>query len=415
MPLLHPKTDLQSNSIPPTPAYKKKETQNSTKPKLPEKSNFAPNFQFKAGRESKLDVKSKIQPTMNHSTFLVPIPLQKSKLTTIPKMIKKTTIIPRKKTITRWTKEEDLKLKKLIEKNGAKNWRKISQSLGGKRTPDQCNQRWCRVINPGIIKGNWSQKEENQLIESVSKYGESSWKKISEEIKGRTDIQCRHHFYHLKRGNNTNNEVKASNSIEKLKCDDDNDSYEMNSDSMFWTEVDDQSMKDRNFDIKTMFKSLLKERKQSEVKNFIEENQMIDNVDLESSGDRFLSKSEERASFPLLQAIDYIGIGDEDSVPILLSLASLPFDSSMIEIKFQNYDSLDDQYEFDESFRFDRKTNVSEIKNYLLNNLWEFKDIQNFELFYQNCILLDQMKIEEILQKFDIKKTSFLIKFKINF
>ena len=315
---------------------------------------------------------------------------------------------------------------KTIQKHGPKNWRKISQILDNRRTADQCNQRWFRVINPDIIKGQWSKEEEKLLIESVSEHGESSWKKISSLIKGRTDIQCRHHFYQLKKENQTKiDDTKTSNSIENVKfleegshkLANESEIKNPNNEIVFWSESEEELMKDPNLDLKSLssFKNFVKGRKSIEIENFNEENSKIEKDEIETPEERFISKNEDRSSFPLLQAIDYIGMDDDDSVPILLSLASSVSNSSLISIQFQNIDSLDDRYEIEESFNFESTTTITEIKNYLLTNFWNLNNIQSFELFYQNCNLPNQMKIEQILEKFNIKENLFLIFFKINF
>ncbi|XP_045917346.1 transcriptional activator Myb [Micropterus dolomieu] len=61
---------------------------------------------------------------------------------------------------TRWTREEDEKLKKLVELHGSEDWKLIA-SLLTNRTDVQCQHRWQKVLNPELIKGPWT-KEEDQ-------------------------------------------------------------------------------------------------------------------------------------------------------------------------------------------------------------------------------------------------------------
>ncbi|MEJ1275306.1 myeloblastosis oncogene [Cricetulus griseus] len=61
---------------------------------------------------------------------------------------------------TRWTREEDEKLKKLVEQNGTDDWKVIANYLPN-RTDVQCQHRWQKVLNPELIKGPWT-KEEDQ-------------------------------------------------------------------------------------------------------------------------------------------------------------------------------------------------------------------------------------------------------------
>ena len=62
-----------------------------------------------------------------------------------------------------WTEEEDEKLRQAVRVNGAKNWRAIAEYVGG-RTEQQCHKRWNIVLNPDIVKGHWTREQDNQLI-----------------------------------------------------------------------------------------------------------------------------------------------------------------------------------------------------------------------------------------------------------
>ncbi|KAF4024595.1 hypothetical protein G4228_016571, partial [Cervus hanglu yarkandensis] len=69
---------------------------------------------------------------------------------------------------TRWTREEDEKLKKLVEQNGTDDWKVIANYLPN-RTDVQCQHRWQKVLNPELIKGPWT-KEEDQRVSSHVPY-----------------------------------------------------------------------------------------------------------------------------------------------------------------------------------------------------------------------------------------------------
>jgi hypothetical protein len=123
----------------------------------------------------------------------------KSKSTTKSKLTKsKSTSSIRRKSCNRWTKTENERLKQAIAKLGEKKWNDIAQYVGTKNS-DQCNQHWHRVINPKISKKPWTEEEDDILIDRVFDFGESSWKKVAEGLKGRTDIQCRHRYIMLKK------------------------------------------------------------------------------------------------------------------------------------------------------------------------------------------------------------------------
>lgn len=50
---------------------------------------------------------------------------------------------------------KDACLRKAVEENGAKNWKKIAESVQG-RTDVQCLHRWQKVLNPNLVKGPWT-------------------------------------------------------------------------------------------------------------------------------------------------------------------------------------------------------------------------------------------------------------------
>ncbi|KAB1256531.1 Myb-related protein A [Camelus dromedarius] len=62
----------------------------------------------------------------------------------------------------KWTRDEDDKLKKLVEQHGTDDWTLIASHLQN-RSDFQCQHRWQKVLNPELIKGPWT-KEEDQRI-----------------------------------------------------------------------------------------------------------------------------------------------------------------------------------------------------------------------------------------------------------
>lgn len=58
-----------------------------------------------------------------------------------------------------WTREEDKLLEEAVRKFKGKSWKKIAQQLPG-RTDVQCLHRWQKVLNPKLIKGPWSELED---------------------------------------------------------------------------------------------------------------------------------------------------------------------------------------------------------------------------------------------------------------
>ena len=73
-----------------------------------------------------------------------------------------------------WTTEEDEILQEAVSENGGKNWKKISESLPG-RTDVQCLHRWQKVLNPNLIKGPWTDEEDRMVLHLVEKNGPQKW------------------------------------------------------------------------------------------------------------------------------------------------------------------------------------------------------------------------------------------------
>uniref|UniRef100_A0A8C5GCM5 Transcriptional activator Myb n=1 Tax=Gouania willdenowi TaxID=441366 RepID=A0A8C5GCM5_GOUWI len=110
---------------------------------------------------------------------------------------------------TRWTREEDEKLKKLVEHHGSEDW-KVIASLLPNRTDMQCQHRWQKVLNPELIKGPWTKEEDQRVIELVQKYGAKRWSVIAKHLKGRIGKQCRERWH-----NHLNPEVKKTSWTEE--------------------------------------------------------------------------------------------------------------------------------------------------------------------------------------------------------
>ena len=89
-----------------------------------------------------------------------------------------------------WSKDDDEKLKTLIEEHGSKDFLLISQLMTNK-TEGQCSQRWHKVLKPSLVKGAWTEDEDRQVIELVAKYGARKWSLIASNLPGRIGKQCR--------------------------------------------------------------------------------------------------------------------------------------------------------------------------------------------------------------------------------
>ena len=102
----------------------------------------------------------------------------------------------------KWSPEEDELLSSLVKTFNYKNWKNISQNIPG-RTAIQCLHRWTKILQPGLVKGPWTAQEDAKLYEWVKKQGPTKWTLCSEIIPGRSGKQCREHW-----NNSLNPDVK---------------------------------------------------------------------------------------------------------------------------------------------------------------------------------------------------------------
>ncbi|XP_076017225.1 myb-related protein A [Genypterus blacodes] len=104
----------------------------------------------------------------------------------------------------KWSRDEDEKLKKLVEQHGSDSWKLIANYFPG-RTDGQCQHRWQKVLNPELVKGPWTKEEDQKVIDLVHKYGPKRWSVIAKHLQGRIGKQCRERWH-----NHLNPEVKKS-------------------------------------------------------------------------------------------------------------------------------------------------------------------------------------------------------------
>ncbi|XP_057472090.1 transcription factor MYB3R-3-like isoform X1 [Actinidia eriantha] len=93
-----------------------------------------------------------------------------------------------------WTPEEDDTLKRAVTLFKGKCWKKIAEFFPD-RSEVQCLHRWQKVLNPELVKGPWTQEEDDKIIELVSKYGPAKWSLIAKSLPGRIGKQCRERWH----------------------------------------------------------------------------------------------------------------------------------------------------------------------------------------------------------------------------
>lgn len=100
----------------------------------------------------------------------------------------------RRASMGKWSEEEDELLRRAVKEFGGKNWKKIAARLLG-RTDVQCLHRWQKVLRPGLVKGPWTTEEDATVVELVKKFGTKKWSLIARQLNGRLGKQCRERWY----------------------------------------------------------------------------------------------------------------------------------------------------------------------------------------------------------------------------
>lgn len=87
----------------------------------------------------------------------------------------------------KWTEDEDLKVKELVNMHGAGNWVRIATDLGSK-TPKQIHARYRDYLRPGLVDSvdkPWTEEETRKLATLHQKYG-NSWSQLATLMAGRS-------------------------------------------------------------------------------------------------------------------------------------------------------------------------------------------------------------------------------------
>ena len=108
---------------------------------------------------------------------------------------------------TKWTRKEDEALRQIMTltlQEGpnvkAVDWKRVSSQLhryGSFRADAECQNRWEKILRPGLVKGPWTPAEDKIVIDYVARRGVRNvkWSEIANVIDGRIGKQCRERWF----------------------------------------------------------------------------------------------------------------------------------------------------------------------------------------------------------------------------
>ncbi|KAL9391618.1 hypothetical protein Peur_015538 [Populus x canadensis] len=98
-----------------------------------------------------------------------------------------------------WTKEEDERLINYIKAHGEGCWRSLPKAAGLLRCGKSCRLRWINYLRPDLKRGNFSDEEDELIINLHSLLG-NKWSLIAARLPGRTDNEIKNYWNtHIKR------------------------------------------------------------------------------------------------------------------------------------------------------------------------------------------------------------------------
>jgi len=94
-----------------------------------------------------------------------------------------------------WSKEDDSALMEIVKKfKNPKNWEPVARKLNRGKSAKECQERWMRFLKPGSRKGQWTDEEDQIVVETVTNSLEdpfTRWSDLAQKLPGRVGKQVR--------------------------------------------------------------------------------------------------------------------------------------------------------------------------------------------------------------------------------
>jgi hypothetical protein len=93
---------------------------------------------------------------------------------------------------SKFTKDEDVMLKQIVERDPTLNWNQIARMMPG-RTARQVRERYKNYLSPRLNNGSWTEQEDEVLRQKFAEHG-PRWAVLKNFFPGRTDVNVKNRW-----------------------------------------------------------------------------------------------------------------------------------------------------------------------------------------------------------------------------